>query len=56
LVSEFFTVAYRRICSILRQGFQDGKEDPSHHLAKTKIHFLLLSYSNCIFNGSAEST
>jgi hypothetical protein len=40
---------------MLRQGFQDGKEDPSHHLTKTKIQFLLLSYSNCFLNGSAKS-
>jgi hypothetical protein len=32
-----------------------GEEDPSHHLAKTKICFLLLNYSNRFLNGSAKS-
>ncbi len=48
-------MAYRGVFSILRRGFQDGEEDPSHHLAKTKIRFLLVSYSNRFLNGSAKS-
>ncbi len=40
---------------ILRGGFQDGEEDPSHHLAKRKIRFLLLSYSDRFSNGSVKS-